>query len=156
MSPPTGNTKYISSCGSCGPRQISEQSCRRHKRHPRATSHHSARSPVLLFQRLKNPTSFVLTSFSPSTYMRAYLWRSAYPLAGDEASGSSEAWYVPPRGFTHCGLAGGLFESLVTRSTSRHACAWLSICARDNTVGFHSERWPHRRAIPLVVRAHCR
>jgi hypothetical protein len=24
-----------------------------------------------------------------------------------EASGSSEAWYVPPRPFTHCGLAWG-------------------------------------------------
>ena len=27
-----------------------------------------------------------------------------------EASGSSEAWYVPPRPFTCCGLADSLFE----------------------------------------------
>ena len=28
-----------------------------------------------------------------------------------EASGSSEAWYVPPRPFARCGLAGQLFRA---------------------------------------------
>ncbi len=44
-SPPTGNSHHLTSCGSFGPQQPIQ--LRRPKRQPRATSHHSARSPVL-------------------------------------------------------------------------------------------------------------
>ena len=46
-SPTTGNSHHLTSCGSFGPQQPIQ--LRRPKRQPRATSHHSARSPVLLF-----------------------------------------------------------------------------------------------------------
>ena len=46
-SPTTGNSHHLTSRGSFGPQQPIQ--LRRPKRQPRATSHHSARSPVLLF-----------------------------------------------------------------------------------------------------------
>ena len=40
----------------------------------------------------------VLASLKHST-IKINWWQSSYPLALIEASGSSEAWYVPPRAF---------------------------------------------------------
>jgi hypothetical protein len=58
---------------------------------------------------LKKSASGVLASLRGSTYESS---GGKEPIRSHviEASGSSEAWYVPPRLFARCGLADGHFE----------------------------------------------
>src|SRR5437879_399568 len=87
---------------------------------------------------LKKSASFVLASLRDSTYQ-------SKPTGGKvtirshviEASGSSEAWYVPPRLLARCGRADGLFE---------HPAIAFLCCALIRTI----EILVHQHNLPIT------